>query len=155
MEKIELQVKIEPRFPLAPLLLCSVCVGAGPRLIADCARPTGWFVRVDKFCSCRSGSERRSRSTSHATRYVYHRVGERRGSSSPHALAQKAHAVVRVQAYYKFFEQLVAPTEDQLFRRSQKLQPGTLENVFSAISTPPETLPQQKSEEGTDLSHHT
>jgi hypothetical protein len=39
MEKIELQVKIEPRFPLAPLLLCSVCVGAGPRLIADCARP--------------------------------------------------------------------------------------------------------------------
>lgn len=55
----------------------------------------------------------------------------------------------RDEAYYKFFEQLVAPTEDQLFRRSQKLQPGTLENVFSAISTPPETLPQQKSEEDT------
>ncbi len=85
------------------------------------------------------------------------RVGARRRASASHALAWKAHAVVRVQAYYKFFEQLVAPTEDQLFRRSRKLQPGTLENVFSAISTPPppETLPQQKSEEGTDLSHHT
>lgn len=56
------------------------------------------------------------------------------------------------QAYYKFFEQLTAPKEDDLFRKSQKLQPGTLENVFSVVSHAEPSPPRPKDEEGTTLS---
>lgn len=38
------------------------------------------------------------------------------------------------QAYLNFFEQLIAPNEVDIVNKSKKLQPPTIENVFTTLS---------------------